>query len=82
MPTAGESPESWIGQRILVEIIGAGNYRAVLPLDGISEWGAVLTGEGVEPSGAAVFFPWNRVMAIRLARAEDGRPDLASGTEQ
>ena len=57
MPTAGKSPEEWIGQRVLVEIIGEVAYQVVVQLDGISEWGIVLAGEGVEPTGEAVFFP-------------------------
>ncbi len=82
MPKARESPENWIGRRILVEIIGEGTYQAVVRLDEISEWGVVLKGEGVEPSGAAVFFPRNRVMAIRLVLGAGEPTDYASGTEQ
>jgi hypothetical protein len=50
---------------VLVEIIGEGEYQVVVRPDGISDWGMVLTGEGVEPNGTAVFFPWNRDMGMR-----------------
>ncbi len=50
MPTAGESPEEWIGQRVLVEIIGGIGYQAVVRLDGINDWGIVVTGKAAEPS--------------------------------
>ena len=65
MPRAGRSPEEWVGQRVLVETIGVGEYQVVVRPDGISDWGMVLTGEGVEPNGTAVFFPWNRIMTMR-----------------
>jgi hypothetical protein len=45
MPTAGRSPEEWIGQRVLVAIIGGGEYQVVVRPDGISDWGMVLTGK-------------------------------------
>jgi hypothetical protein len=65
MPTAGRSPEEWIGQKVLVETIEGREYQVVVRPDGISDWDMVLTEEGVEPNGTAVFFPWIRVMAMR-----------------
>jgi hypothetical protein len=75
LPTARKSPEEWIGQRVLVEIIGRIGYQAVVRLDGINDWGIVVIGKGAEPSGAPVFFPWNRVMAVL---PEDEPPDYVT----
>jgi hypothetical protein len=75
LPTSGKSPEEWIGEQVLVEVLGGRVYRVVVSLDGINDWGVVLTGEGVDPGGGSVFFPWRHVMAMRLARPEDQPPD-------
>jgi hypothetical protein len=50
-------------------------YQVIVRLDGINDWGVVLTGEGVDPAGGTVFFPWRHVMAMRPARPEDEPPD-------
>jgi hypothetical protein len=36
---------------MLVETIGGGEHQVIVRLDGISDWGIVLIGEGVEPNG-------------------------------
>lgn len=79
MPTAGRSPEEWVGQRVVVEIMGAHDYQVLARLDGVGDLGIVLTeGNPGEPSGDAVFHPWRRIMAMRLARPDDEPPDLAT----
>ena len=75
LTASGMSPEEWIGQRVLVEVLGGRVYQVVVRLEGINDWGVMLTGEGVDPGGGTVFFPWRHVMAMRPARPEDGPPD-------
>jgi hypothetical protein len=78
LPSGGKSPEEWVGQKVVVEIIGAHDYQVVARLDGIGDLGIVLTGgEPGEPGGDAVFYPWRRIMAMRLARPDDEPPDHA-----
>ncbi len=66
MPTSGKSPEDWIGEQVLVEVLGGRVYQVVVRLDGINDWGALLTGEGVDPGGGSVFFTRRHVMAKRV----------------
>jgi len=54
LPRARKSPEEWIGQRVLVEIIGGIGYQAVVRLDGINYWGIVVTGMAAEPSACVL----------------------------
>jgi hypothetical protein len=81
LPTSGKSPEEWIGEQVLVEVLGGRVYQVVVRLDGINDWGVVLTGEGLDPGGGSVFFPWRHVMAMRLARPEDELPDHREARE-
>ncbi len=76
MPSAGKSPEEWVGQKVVVEIVGPHNYEVVARLDGIGDWGLVLA--GADPTGTDLFYPWHHVMAVRLASSEDEPPDPAT----
>ncbi len=77
MPAVGGPPEEWVGQQVLVEIIGAVGYQLVTRLEGIKDWGVLL--KDVAPlrpgeeryEAANVFYPWERIMAMRPARGED-----------
>ena len=77
MPAVGKSPEEWVGQQVLVEITGGVEYQLVTRLEGIDDRGVVLKdvgplrpGEGPDEA-VHVFFPWVRIMAMRLASEED-----------
>jgi hypothetical protein len=44
LPSAGKSPEEWIGEQVLVEVLGGRVYQVVVRLDGINDWGVILSG--------------------------------------
>ena len=81
MPVSGKSPEEWIGQQVLVEVLGGRVYQVIVRLEGINDWVVVLSGEGVDPGGGSVFFPWRHVMAMRPARPGDAPPDYRGARE-
>ena len=76
MPSAGKSPEEWVGQKVVVEIIGPPSYQVIARLDGVGDWGLVLAGG--DPTAADLFYPWHHVMALRLARPDDEPADHAT----
>ena len=85
LPAVGRSPEEWVGQQVLVEIIGAVEYQLVTRLEGINGWGVLFKDvaplrPGEERDEAAnVFYPWERIMAMRPAREEDlGLPEATN----
>ncbi len=75
MAAAGKAPEEWVGQRVVAEIIGARDYHVVARLDGVGDSGVISSGgKPGEPTGDAAFYPWRRIMAMRLARPDDEPP--------
>ena len=44
LPASGKSPEEWIGQQVLVEVLGGRVYQVIVELEGINDWGVVLSG--------------------------------------
>ncbi len=76
MPAVGRPPEEWVGQQVLVEIIDGVEYQLVTRLEGINDWGVLFDVAPLRPGeerdeAANVFYPWERIMAMRPAREED-----------
>lgn len=67
---AGNSPEDWVGQDVVVEVLTSEvDYQVVARLEGVNDWGIVLN--EAEPVGGDIFYPRRLVVAMRLASEED-----------
>lgn len=79
MTRAGRSPEDWVGQQVVVEIMPEPDRQEVARLDGIDYWGVTL-GYGEdhplkeEDREAVVFMPWRHIFAVWLASKNDFPP--------
>ncbi len=81
MPAAGKSPEEWIDHQVVLTWASSSEFLspdAVLWLDGISDWGIVVSwyspGETGELETITAFYPWGAFSAIRLAREDELLP--------